>query len=170
MPGRAHLLLYQRAHLAAGKSPRRHGLHGARSNASQAAVFELTPTKSTLGNAAALAFAAFSEASVAYFGKDLPPVVPCDNALSRWNHPATKLLFAADRPSRARYSGHATAFLQQMCRRISTLPRSDNPRRQKRRTVLKIVTPPRPAGEAPYFVDMVTRPHLLDKYSERDFH
>src|SRR5213593_1315542 len=126
-------------------------------------IFELYANEVYLGNRGSFGIRGFSEASVAYFGKDLRQLTLGECAFLAGIIRAPNYYSSADRhPERGLQS--RDRVLPQMVenRYINEADAQD-----AKPEPLKIVRTSATSSEAPYFVDMV-KDHLLDKYSEND--
>jgi penicillin-binding protein 1B len=124
-------------------------------------IFELYANEVYLGNRGSFGIRGFSQASVAYFGKDLRELTLGECAYLAGIIRAPNYYSAADRhPERG---GQARdRVLGQM---LDNKYINDVDMQDAKRAPLKIVRASVSGSEAPYFVDMV-KDHLLDKYSE----
>src|SRR6202030_805763 len=124
-------------------------------------IFELYANEVYLGNRGSFGIRGFSQASVAYFGKDLRELTLGECAYLAGIIRAPNYYSAADRhPERG---GQARdRVLGQM---LENKYINDVDMQDAKRAPLKIVRASVSGSEAPYFVDMV-KDHLLDKYSE----
>ena len=126
-------------------------------------IFELYANEVYLGNRGSFGIRGFSEASVAYFGKDLRQLSLAECAYLAGIIRAPNYYSAADRhPERAIQA--RDRVLPQM---LENKFISEADIQDAKRTPLKIVHTSVAGSEAPYFVDMV-KDHLLDKYSENE--
>ncbi len=126
-------------------------------------IFELYANEVYLGNRGSFGIRGFSEASVAYFGKDLRQLTLPEYAYLAGIIRAPNYYSSADRhPERG---GQARdRVLTQM---LENKYISAEQLQEVKRTPLKIVRTSVSGTEAPYFVDMV-KDHLLDKYSANE--
>jgi penicillin-binding protein 1B len=126
-------------------------------------IFELYANEVYLGNRGSFGIRGFSEASVAYFGKDLHQLTLPECAYLAGIIRAPNYYSSADRhPERG--SQARDRVLTQM---LDNKYINDENLQDAKRTTLKIVRSSVSGSEAPYFVDMV-KDHLLDKYSENE--
>jgi penicillin-binding protein 1B len=126
-------------------------------------IFELYANEVYLGNRGSFGIRGFSEASVAYFGKDmrqlslgecayLAGIIRAPNYYSSADHHPERGAQARDR------------VLTQM---LENKYINEEDMKDAKAAPLKIVQASVSGGEAPYFVDMV-KDHLLDKYSANE--
>src|SRR5437879_1937134 len=126
-------------------------------------IFELYANEVYLGNRGSFGIRGFSEASVAYFGKDLRQLGLPECAYLAGIIRAPNYYSSADR--------HPERGVQARDRVLT--PMLDNKYisaddvQDAKRATLKIIRTSISGSEAPYFVDMV-KDHLLDKYSENE--
>jgi len=124
-------------------------------------IFELYANEVYLGNRGSFGIRGFSQASVAYFGKDLRELSLPECAYLAGIIRAPNYYSAADRhPERG-----AQARDRVLGQMLDNKYINDVDMQEAKRTPLKIVRASVAGSEAPYFVDMV-KDHLLDKYSE----
>ena len=124
-------------------------------------IFELYANEVYLGNRGSFGIRGFSQASVAYFGKDLRELTLPECAYLAGIIRAPNYYSAADRhPERG-----AQARDRVLGQMLDNKYINDVDMQEAKRTPLKIVHASVSGSEAPYFVDMV-KDHLLDKYSE----
>jgi penicillin-binding protein 1B len=124
-------------------------------------IFELYANEVYLGNRGSFGIRGFSQASVAYFGKDLRELNLPECAYLAGIIRAPNYYSAADRhPERG-----AQARDRVLGQMLDNKYINDVDMQEAKRTPLKIVHASVSGSEAPYFVDMV-KDHLLDKYSE----
>jgi penicillin-binding protein 1B len=126
-------------------------------------IFEMYANEVYLGNRGSFGIRGFSEASVAYFGKDLRQLSLGECAYLAGIIRAPNYYSSADRhPERG---GQARdRVLTQM---LENKYINEGDVQDAKRAPLKIVRTSVSGGDAPYFVDMV-KDHLLDKYSENE--
>ncbi|OLE09755.1 MAG: hypothetical protein AUG89_13880 [Acidobacteria bacterium 13_1_20CM_4_56_7] len=124
-------------------------------------IFELYANEVYLGNRGSFGIRGFSQASVAYFGKDLRELTLPECAYLAGIIRAPNYYSSADRhPERG---GQARdRVLTQM---LENKYINDSDVQEAKQAPLTIVRASVAGSEAPYFVDMV-KDHLLDKYSE----
>jgi penicillin-binding protein 1B len=124
-------------------------------------IFEMNANESYLGNRGSFGIRGFSEASVAYFGKDLRQLSLAECAYLAGIIRAPNYYSTADRhPERG-----AQARDRVLTQMLENKYVKEADVQDAKRAPLKIVHTSISSGEAPYFVDMV-KDHLLDKYSE----
>jgi penicillin-binding protein 1B len=126
-------------------------------------IFEMYANEVYLGNRGSFGIRGFSEASVAYFGKDLRQLSLGECAYLAGIIRAPNYYSSADRhPERG---GQARdRVLTQM---LENKYINEGDVQDAKRAPLKIVRTSVSGGDAPYFVDMV-KDHLLDQYSENE--
>ena len=126
-------------------------------------IFELYANEVYLGNRGSFGIRGFSEASVAYFGKDLRQLGLPECAYLAGIIRAPNYYSSADRhPERAVQA--RDRVLPQM---LENKYINAEDVQEAKRAPLKIIRTSISGSEAPYFVDMV-KDHLLDKYSENE--
>jgi penicillin-binding protein 1B len=126
-------------------------------------IFEMYANEIYLGNRGSFGIRGFSEASVAYFGKDLRQLSLGECAYLAGIIRAPNYYSSADRhPERGNQS--RDRVLAQM---LENKYVNEADVQDAKRATLKIVRTSISGGDAPYFVDMV-KDHLLDKYSESE--
>jgi penicillin-binding protein 1B len=126
-------------------------------------IFEMYANEIYLGNRGSFGIRGFSEASVAYFGKDLRQLSLGECAYLAGIIRAPNYYSSADRhPERGAQS--RDRVLGQM---LENKYVTEADVQDAKRALLRIVRTSISGGEAPYFVDMV-KDHLLDKYSESE--
>ena len=126
-------------------------------------IFELYANEVYLGNRGSFGIRGFSEASVAYFGKDLRQLSLAECAYLAGIIRAPNYYSSADRhPERG-----AQARDRVLTQMLENKYVNDVDVQDAKRAPLKIVRTSISGGDAPYFVDMV-KDHLLDKYSENE--
>jgi len=126
-------------------------------------IFELYANEVYLGNRGSFGIRGFSEASVAYFGKDLRQLSLSECAFLAGLIRAPNYYSSADRhPERGAQSRDRVIAQMLENKYITEADVQD-----AKRAPLKIVRTSVSGNEAPYFVDMV-KDHLLDKYSENE--
>jgi len=126
-------------------------------------IFEMYANEIYLGNRGSFGIRGFSEASVAYFGKDLRQLSLGECAYLAGIIRAPNYYSSADRhPERGAQS--RDRVLGQM---LENKYVTEADVQDAKRALLKIVRTSISGGEAPYFVDMV-KDHLLDQYSETE--
>ena len=126
-------------------------------------IFELYANEVYLGNRGSFGIRGFSEASVAYFGKDLRQLALGECAYLAGIIRAPNYYSSADRhPERG-----AQARDRVLTQMLENKYINEADVQDAKRAQLKIVRTSVAGSEAPYFVDMV-KDHLLDKYSENE--
>ena len=126
-------------------------------------IFELYANEVYLGNRGSFGIRGFSEASVAYFGKDLRQLSLAECAFLAGIIRAPNYYSGSDRhPERA---GQARDRVMTQMLDNKFITEADV--QDAKRDAVKIVRTSVAGSEAPYFVDMV-KEHLLDKYSESE--
>jgi penicillin-binding protein 1B len=126
-------------------------------------IFELYANEVYLGNRGSFGLRGFSEASVAYFGKDLRQLSLAECAYLAGIIRAPNYYSSADRhPERG-----AQARDRVLTQMLENKYINEQDVQDAKRAPLKIVRASVSGGEAPYFIDMV-KDHLLDKYSENE--
>lgn len=126
-------------------------------------LFELYANEVYLGNRGSFGIRGFSEASVAYFGKDLRQLALGDSAYLAGIIRAPNYYSTADRhPERG-----AQARDRVLTQMLENKYVAEADVQNAKLAPLKIVRTSVAGSEAPYFVDMV-KDHLLDKYSENE--
>jgi penicillin-binding protein 1B len=126
-------------------------------------IFELYANEVYLGNRGSFGVRGFSEASVAYFGKDLRQLSLAECAYLAGIIRAPNYYSSADRhPERG-----AQARDRVLTQMLENKYINEQDVQDAKRVPLKIVRASVSGGEAPYFIDMV-KDHLLDKYSENE--
>jgi penicillin-binding protein 1B len=126
-------------------------------------IFELYANEVYLGNRGSFGIRGFSEASVAYFGKDLRQLSLAECAYLAGIIRAPNYYSAADRHPERAIQARDRVLPQMLDNKYIT----ENDLQDAKRMPLKIVHTSVAGSEAPYFVDMV-KDHLLDKYSENE--
>jgi penicillin-binding protein 1B len=126
-------------------------------------IFELYANEVYLGNRGSFGIRGFSEASVAYFGKDMRQLNLAECAFLAGIIRAPNYYSSSDRhPERAVQA--RDRVLNQM---LDNHYIETEDVQEAKHTPLKLVRTAFSNSEAPYFVDMV-KDHLLDKYSENE--
>jgi penicillin-binding protein 1B len=126
-------------------------------------IFELYANEVYLGNRGSFGIRGFSEASVAYFGKDLRDLSLPECAYLAGIIRAPNYYSTADRHPERGAQARDRVLTQMLENKYITQEEFE----EAKRAPLKIVRSSITGGEAPYFVDMV-KDHLLDKYSENE--
>jgi penicillin-binding protein 1B len=126
-------------------------------------IFELYANEVYLGNRGSFGIRGFSEASVAYFGKDMRQLSLSECAYLAGIIRAPNYYSSADRhPERG-----AQARDRVLAQMVENRYINEADVQDAKRVPLRIVHTSVAGSEAPYFVDMV-KDHLLDKYSESE--
>jgi len=126
-------------------------------------IFELYANEVYLGNRGSFGIRGFSEASVAYFGKDMRQLTLPECAFLAGIIRAPNFYSSADRrPERAAQA--RDRVLNQM---LENKYINEADVQSAKHAALKLAHASVSGSEAPYFVDMV-KDHLLDKYSENE--
>jgi penicillin-binding protein 1B len=126
-------------------------------------IFELYANEVYLGNRGSFGIRGFSEASVAYFGKDMRELSIAECAYLAGIIRAPNYYSSADRHPERGAMARDRVLTQMLENKYITQDELELAKKEP----LKIVHATGSAGEAPYFVDMV-KDHLLDKYSENE--
>jgi penicillin-binding protein 1B len=126
-------------------------------------IFELYANEVYLGNRGSFGIRGFSEASVAYFGKDLRQLSLSECAYLAGIIRAPNYYSSADRHPERGAQARDRVLTQMLENKYIT----EEELEAAKHAPLKIVHTAGSASEAPYFVDMV-KDHLLDKYSENE--
>ena len=126
-------------------------------------IFELYANEVYLGNRGSFGIRGFSQASVAYFGKDLRELTLSECAYLAGIIRAPNYYSSADRHPERGAQARDRVLTQMLDNRYI----SDPDLQEAKKAPLKIVKASVSGSEAPYFVDMV-KDHLLDKYNEND--
>jgi len=124
-------------------------------------IFELYANEVYLGNRGSFGIRGFSEASVAYFGKDLRQLTLPECAYLAGIIRAPNYYSSADRHPERGVQARDRVLTQMLENKY--IDAEEVP--DAKRAPLKIIRTSISGSEAPYFVDMV-KDHLLDKYSE----
>ncbi len=126
-------------------------------------IFELYANEVYLGNRGSFGIRGFSEASVAYFGKDMRQLSPGECAYLAGIIRAPNYYSSADRRPERGAQARDRVLTQMLENKYITKEEME----AAKQAPLKIVHADSSGGEAPYFVDMV-KDHLLDKFSESE--
>jgi penicillin-binding protein 1B len=126
-------------------------------------IFELYANEVYLGNRGSFGIRGFSEASVAYFGKDLRQLSVAECAYLAGIIRAPNYYSSADRHPERGAQARDRVLTQMLENKYITAEELE----AAKHASLKIVHASGSGSEAPYFVDMV-KDHLLDKYSENE--
>jgi penicillin-binding protein 1B len=129
----------------------------------KAQIFELYANEVYLGNRGSFGIRGFSQASVAYFGKDLRQLTLGECAYLAGIIRAPNYYSSADRHPERGGQARDRVLTQMVENKYINPPDVE----EAKAAPLKIVKASVSGSEAPYFVDMV-KDHLLDKYSEND--
>jgi penicillin-binding protein 1B len=126
-------------------------------------IFELYANEVYLGNRGSFGIRGFSEASVAYFGKDMRQLTLPECAYLAGIIRAPNYYSSADRhPERG-----AQARDRVLTQMLENKYINEEDLQDAKRAPLNIVRASVSGGDAPYFVDMV-KDYLLDKYSSNE--
>ena len=126
-------------------------------------IFELYANEVYLGNRGSFGIRGFSEASVAYFGKDLRQLTLPECAYLAGIIRAPNYYSSADRHPERGVQARDRVLTQMLDNKYI----NDEDLKDAKSAQLKIIRTSTSGSEAPYFVDMV-KDHLLDKYSENE--
>jgi len=126
-------------------------------------IFELYANEVYLGNRGSFGIRGFSEASVAYFGKDLRELALPECAYLAGIIRAPNYYSSADRHPERGVQARDRVLTQMLENKYI----KEEDLQEAKRATLKIIRTSISGSEAPYFVDMV-KDHLLDKYSENE--
>ncbi len=126
-------------------------------------IFELYANEVYLGNRGSFGIRGFSEASVAYFGKDLRQLSLPECAYLAGIIRAPNYYSSADRHPERGVQSRDRVLTQLLDNKYI----NDQDLQDAKRAPLKIIRTSISGSEAPYFIDMV-KDHLLDKYSENE--
>src|SRR6202048_3203768 len=126
-------------------------------------IFELYANEVYLGNRGSFGIRGFSEASVAYFGKDLRQLALGECAYLAGIIRAPNYYSSADRHPERGAQARDRVLTQMLENRYI----NEADVQEAKKAPLNIVKASVSGSEAPYFVDMI-KDHLLDKYSETD--
>src|SRR5246500_1200763 len=126
-------------------------------------IFELYANEVYLGNRGSFGIRGFSQASVAYFGKDLRQLTWGECAFLAGIIRAPNYYSSADRHPERGVQARDRVLPQMLDNKYITEADVE----EAKKASLKIVRTSVSTSEAPYFVDMV-KDHLLDKYSENE--
>jgi len=124
-------------------------------------IFEMYANEVYLGNRGSFGIRGFSEASVAYFGRDIRQLALPEYAYLAGIIRAPNYYSSADRHPERGVQARDRVLTQML--ENGYIKEADL--EQAKRAQLRIIRTSIGGGEAPYFVDMV-KDHLLDKYSE----
>ncbi|HKV24261.1 MAG TPA: PBP1A family penicillin-binding protein [Candidatus Acidoferrum sp.] len=126
-------------------------------------IFELYANEVYLGNRGSFGIRGFSEASVAYFGKDMRQLTLGECAYLAGIIRAPNYYSSADRRPERGAQARDRVLAQMLENKYITQDQLE----AAKSAPLKIVHADSSGSEAPYFVDMV-KDHLLDKFSENE--
>jgi penicillin-binding protein 1B len=126
-------------------------------------IFELYANEVYLGNRGSFGIRGFSEASVAYFGKDLRQLTLPECAYLAGIIRAPNYYSSADRHPERGVQARDRVLTQMLDNKYI----NEEDLKDAKTAPLKIIRTSTSGSEAPYFVDMV-KDHLLDKYSENE--
>ncbi|MGB2623341.1 MAG: PBP1A family penicillin-binding protein [Candidatus Acidiferrum sp.] len=126
-------------------------------------IFELYANDVYLGNRGSFGIRGFSEASVAYFGKDMRQLSIGECAYLAGIIRAPNYYSSADRRPERGAQARDRVLAQMLENKYITEEQLEEAKKEP----LKIVRTLGSGSEAPYFVDMV-KDHLLDKFSESE--
>jgi penicillin-binding protein 1B len=126
-------------------------------------IFELYANEVYLGNRGSFGIRGFSEASVAYFGKDMRQLSLPECAYLAGIIRAPNYYSSADRHPERGAQARDRVLPQMLENKYITAEELQDAKKAE----LKIVRTSVSGSEAPYFVDMV-KDHLLDKYPENE--
>ena len=126
-------------------------------------IFEMYANEVYLGNRGSFGIRGFSEASVAYFGRDMRELSLAEYAYLAGIIRAPNYYSSADRHPERGAQARDRVLTQMLENKYITQEELD----EAKKAPLKIIRTAGSANEAPYFVDMV-KDHLLDKYSENE--
>jgi penicillin-binding protein 1B len=126
-------------------------------------IFELYANEVYLGNRGSFGIRGFSQASVAYFGKDLRQLTLPECAYLAGIIRAPNYYSSADRHPERGLQARDRVLTQMLDNKYINEPDVQ----EAKKAPLKIVRASVSGSEAPYFVDMV-KDHLLDKYPENE--
>jgi penicillin-binding protein 1B len=126
-------------------------------------IFELYANEVYLGNRGSFGIRGFSEASVAYFGKDMRQLTLAECAYLAGIIRAPNYYSAADRHPERGAQARDRVLTQMLENKYIT----EADIQEAKREPIKLVRTSVAGSEAPYFVDMV-KDHLLAKYSENE--
>ncbi len=126
-------------------------------------IFELYANEVYLGNRGSFGIRGFSEASVAYFGKDLRQLTLSECAYLAGIIRAPNYYSSADRHPERGVQARDRVLTQMLDNKYI----NEEDLKDAKLAPLKIIRTSTSGSEAPYFIDMV-KDHLLDKYSETE--
>ena len=126
-------------------------------------IFELYANEVYLGNRGSFGIRGFSEASVAYFGRDLRQLTLPEFAYLAGIIRAPNYYSSADRHPERGVQARDRVLTQMFDNKYI----NEEELKEAKQAQLKIIRGSVSGSEAPYFIDMV-KDHLLDKYSETE--
>src|SRR2546425_11051339 len=126
-------------------------------------IFELYANEVYLGNRGSFGIRGFSQASVAYFGKDLRQLTLAECAYLAGIIRAPNYYSSADRRPERGVQARDRVLTQMVDNKYITEEEAEAARRAPLRIIRSTIS----GNEAPYFVDMV-KDHLLEKFSENE--
>jgi penicillin-binding protein 1B len=126
-------------------------------------IFELYANEVYLGNRGSFGIRGFSEASVAYFGKDMRQLSLAECAYLAGIIRAPNYYSSADRHPERAAQARDRVLTQMLENKYITEADIQDAKREQ----IKLVRTSVAGSEAPYFVDMV-KDHLLERYSESE--
>jgi penicillin-binding protein 1B len=126
-------------------------------------IFELYANEVYLGNRGSFGIRGFSQASVAYFGKDLRQLTLPECAYLAGIIRAPNYYSSADRHPERGVQSRDRVLTQMLDNKYI----NEQDLQDAKHAPLKIIRTSISGSEAPYFIDMV-KDHLLDKYSENE--
>src|SRR5438876_508951 len=126
-------------------------------------IFEMYANEVYLGNRGSFGIRGFSEASVAYFGKDMRQLAIPECAYLAGIIRAPNYYSSADRHPERGVQARDRVLTQMLENKYINAEDLE----EAKKTPLRIIHAATSGREAPYFVDMV-KDHLLDKYSENE--
>src|SRR5260370_38837046 len=126
-------------------------------------IFELYANEVYLGNRGSFGMRGFSQASVAYFGKDLRQLTLPEFAYLAGIIRAPNYYSSADRHPERGVQARDRVLTQMLENKYIT----EEDLQDAKRAPLKIIRTSISGSEAPYFVDLL-EDHLLDTYSENE--
>src|SRR6059058_510397 len=126
-------------------------------------IFEMYANEVYLGNRGSFGIRGFSEASVAYFGKDMRQLAIPEYAYLAGIIRAPNYYSSADRHPERGVQARDRVLTQMLENKYINAEDLE----EAKKTPLRIIHAATSGREAPYFVDMV-KDHLLDKYSENE--
>jgi penicillin-binding protein 1B len=128
-------------------------------------IFELYANEVYLGNRGSFGIRGFSEASVAYFGKDLRQLALPECAYLAGIIRAPNYYSSADRHPERGVQARDRVLTQMLDNKYI----NEEDLKDAKRATLKIIRTSTSGSEAPYFVDMVKDHLLRERTAEREF-